>query len=136
MFVLIATNPYKTIQHKTKGCDVMTLQELLSYPAESRKEKIISLSQAEKQSLFKNIQEDCDTREKSYLSNQALLKKSQEELEQEMAKLKEQGINSLEELQAEITRLENDTADKIVEYSKVINGEANEPNSPQTEGGV
>lgn len=114
----------------------MTLQELLSYPIESRKEKIISLSQAEKQSLFKNIQEDCDTREKSYLSNQALLKKSQEELEQEMAKLKEQGINSLEELQAEITRLENDTADKIVEYSKIINGEANEPNSPQTEGGV
>ena len=114
----------------------MTLQELLSYPAESRKEKIISLSQAEKQSLFKNIQEDCDTREKSYLSNQALLKKSQEELEQEMVKLKEQGINSLEELQAEITRLENDTADKIVEYSKIINGEANEPNSPQTEGGV
>lgn len=114
----------------------MTLQELLAYPAESRKEKIISLSQAEKQSLFKNIQEDCDTREKSYLSNQALLKKSQEELEQEMAKLKEQGINSLEELQAEITRLENDTADKIVEYSKIINGEANESNSPQTEGGV
>lgn len=114
----------------------MTLQELLAYPTESRKERIISLSQAEKQSLFKNIQEDCDTREKSYLSNQALLKKSQEELEQEMAKLKEQGINSLEELQAEITRLENDTADKIVEYSKIINGEANEPNSPQTEGGV
>lgn len=114
----------------------MTLQELLAYPAESRKEKIMSLSQAEKQSLFKNIQEDCDTREKSYLSNQALLKKSQEELEQEMAKLKEQGINSLEELQAEITRLENDTADKIVEYSKIINGEANESNSPQTEGGV
>lgn len=114
----------------------MTLQELLAYPTESRKEKIMSLSQAEKQSLFKNIQEDCDTREKSYLSNQALLKKSQEELEQEMAKLKEQGINSLEELQAEITRLENDTADKIVEYSKIINGEANEPNSPQMEGGV
>lgn len=114
----------------------MTLQELLAYPTESRKEKIMSLSQAEKQSLFKNIQEDCGTREKSYLSNQALLKKSQEELEQEMAKLKEQGINSLEELQVEITRLENDTADKIVEYSKIINGEANEPNSPQTEGGV
>ena len=69
-------------------------------------------------------QADCDAREKEYISNQSLLKKAQEDYDAEMAKLKELGINSVEELEQRIVALDDELVSKVVDYAKIIsNGE-------------
>lgn len=103
----------------------MTIQELLAIPAEERKAKIMGLSAQEQQTLFQAVQQDSDAREKEFISNQSLLKKAKEDYESELAKLKEIGINSEEELTQEIQRLDDELTTKVVEYSIAI-----DPNTP------
>lgn len=104
----------------------MKFEEIIKLNIEERKKCLSSMTPEQKQLLFKEIQEDAKEREQRFLTNQTLLKKNEEELQEKMNELKEMGLNSIEELQEAIKKSEEEINNKIIEYTKVINDEPTE----------
>lgn len=104
---------------------------------EERKQYIDSLDQDSRIKLYDEIKKECDANEKEFIANQAKLQQAEQEYQKELDDLKVLGLNSEEELNNEILRLDKELTDKCLEYMNIIQpssqGEvANEPTPIQS----
>lgn len=101
---------------------------------EARKNYIESLSQDDRIKLYDEIKKECDANEKEFIANQAKIQQYEQELQNELNNLKELNLNSLEELHAEINRLDTELTNKCLEYTSIIEPKEviNEPTTIQS----
>lgn len=97
----------------------MILENLKISPVSE--EYIKGLSQDERIKLYDEIKTECDNKEKEFIANQAKLQQYEEELTKELDNIKTLGLNSEQELQTEISRLDNELTQKCLEYTQIIN---------------
>lgn len=99
------------------------LEELIKLDSKEVDEKVTVLSIEEKQSLINEINDSIKKSENELIRLETL-KTSLEDSEKELMKsLNELGINSYENLDIEINKLEEEINKEIIEYTEAIKGE-------------
>ena len=86
------------------------------------KEFIDGLSQEDKIKLYDEIKNECDSKEKEFIATQAKIQQYQQEYNNELEKIKVLGLNSEEELNKEIEKIDKELTEKCLEYNRVIGG--------------
>lgn len=92
-----------------------TKEEVTSY--------IEGLSNQDKAALFAEIDNNTKAAQEEFIRLEATNKKLEEDEAAQMEKLKSMGINSYEELDREINRLETQINSEIVNYVEALKGE-------------
>lgn len=101
----------------------MIIENLLNQPKERLRTYVASLSDSDKTTLFTEIEQKRKEAEDEYIRVETMKTKLKEDEANQMEKLKAMGINSYEELDAEINKLEDTINDEIVKYVEALKGE-------------
>lgn len=101
----------------------MIIENLLNQPKESLRTYVASLSDSDKTTLFTEIEQKRKEAEDEYIRVETMKTKLKEDEANQMEKLKAMGINSYEELDTEINKLEDTINDEIVKYIEALKGE-------------
>lgn len=99
----------------------MYLENLVN--VENKKEFIEGLDDKAKQILLQEIQEKKKSAEDEYIRLETMKTKLEEDEKTEMKKLAELGIDSYENLDAEICKLENELNEEIIKVAEVLKNE-------------
>lgn len=101
----------------------MIIENLLAQPKEKMKEYVDNLLDSDKTTLLTEIEEKKKAAEDEFIRLETMKTKLEEDEKIQMDKLKELGINSYEELDAEINKLEDQLNTEIVKYAEALKEE-------------
>ena len=101
----------------------MIIEKLLEQPKEKMKEYVDSLSDSDKTTLLTEIEDKKKVAEDEFIRLETMKSKLEEDEKAQMNKLKELGINSYEELDAEISKLEDSLNKEIIKYAEALKEE-------------
>ena len=101
----------------------MIIENLLAQPKEKMKEYVDNLLDSDKTTLLTEIEEKKKAAEDEFIRLETMKTKLEEDEKIQMDKLKELGINSYEELDTEINKLEDQLNTEIVKYAEALKEE-------------
>lgn len=93
----------------------MYLQQLIQ--AQNKEDYMNSLTQEQKLTLYQEIHNDAEAKSKELVAQETMKAKLEEEYNQELEKLKALGINSEEDLEKEIQKIDSEIKSQVIEYS-------------------
>lgn len=99
------------------------INDLLLLDKETRKQKIDNMQDTEKQVLINEINEKTKSVEAELIRLETVKTKLEEDETNLMNSLKELGINSYEDLDKEILKLETDINNQLLDYTEALKGE-------------
>lgn len=101
----------------------MIIENLLAQPKEKMKEYVDNLLDSDKTTLLTEIEKKKKAAEDEFIRLETMKTKLEEDEKIQMDKLKELGINSYEELDTEINKLEDQLNTEIVKYVEALKEE-------------
>ena len=101
----------------------MIIENLLAQPKEKMKEYVDNLLDSDKTTLLTEIEEKKKAAEDEFIRLETMKTKLEEDEKIQIDKLKELGINSYEELDTEINKLEDQLNTEIVKYAEALKEE-------------
>ena len=103
------------------GRIIMILENLINQV--DKKAYVDSLSDADKTTLLTEIEQKKQEAENEQIRLETMKAKLDEDEANQMEKLKSMGINSYEDLDIEINKLETEINSEIVKYAELLKGE-------------
>lgn len=103
------------------GRIIMILDNLINQV--DKKAYVDSLSDADKTTLLTEIEQKKQEAENEQIRLETMKAKLDEDEANQMEKLKSMGINSYEDLDVEINKLETEINSEIVKYAELLKGE-------------
>lgn len=101
----------------------MIIENLLAQPKENMKTYVDNLSSADKTTLLTEIDQKRKEAEDEYIRLETMKSKLEEDEKVQMEQLAQLGINSYQDLDSEINRLETTINEEIVKYAEILKGE-------------
>ena len=101
----------------------MILEQLLAQPKENLKATVDALSDADKTTLLTEIEVNKKHAEDEHIRLETMKTKLEEDEAAQMEKLRAMNINTYQELEAEIMKLDTTINQEIVKYVEALKGE-------------
>ena len=99
------------------------VNQQLTKSSEELKEYIHNLSDSDKTTLLSEIEAKKKSAEDEYIRLETMKTKLEEDENAQMERLKTMGINSYQDLDIEINKIEKELDEEIVKYAEALRGE-------------